>query len=172
MKLLVKDFSLDEIINYVYSSKELKDKFDKYVLDCNDDFIAELVDYIRGSANYSIGFYNRNYIDVKNHADFLLRMEKLANNFVISDKCYKLIDHAENLGSDNNLFNFIVDKLADAFLNYLNDFCEYVENISFDIFKGEITNEIRDYMDRYVLNDYLSNVYVNCENELVEIKKL
>jgi hypothetical protein len=81
MKKLV-SLSNKEILNHVMSSKTLREKFDEYINRCEMDWIGEKLGCFsfRG-ADWSIGAYNHNYLNVKECDEFVASVEKSISYF-------------------------------------------------------------------------------------------
>ena len=67
-----------ELIAKIYESNKLTDNFKKFILDSEGDMLNDMIDYIHGTADYEIGYYNKNYINVTNPYNFIDGIEKFA----------------------------------------------------------------------------------------------
>lgn len=76
------DMEIDEVINVINDSKELRDMLDQYIQETEYDWLDELLRcFDRGAVDYSIGFFDRNYFTVKDSDLFLKGVRKSHDNY-------------------------------------------------------------------------------------------
>ena len=83
--------SIEILKNIYYNDSDFSESVEDYLIENKMFYISELLNSLEGTEDYSIGFYNRNYIDIKEDVRSLI-------NFI--DSC---IEFTENYGVfDNN----------------------------------------------------------------------
>ena len=135
----------------------------KLAQDVEDDFIesemyyiSEIMDEIRGACyDWSIGFYNHNYINIKDGGVFLDGLENIQKKFgLLSDKDAEILTRALEL--NNRLYWFDADnKQYENLENKVNSLIKELE----EIFIKNI-NLITD-VDADVLEDFFINYYID-----------
>ena len=159
-----------ELIAKIYESNKLTDNFKKFILDSEGNMLNDMIDYIHGTADYEIGFYNKNYINVTNPYNFIDGIEKLSQDMGVSDQTLSLIHSAQKL-RHNNLFEHTVKKVADSLLNELNDFCSRVEKVCYKIYTKVIDDDVLYYIDWFVENENLDGIYIDNNGQIMSLQK-
>lgn len=172
MKKLV-TLSHAEILPYILNSKELSEKFDERICDCEMSYLEEKMNcFVNGSVKYSYGVYNdNNYFRVVDNSEFLNGVEKCIDMYGASlvvenkfEQCKKLVN--------TNLFDYHIKELGRLFFKeeILKDI-EYLEDISYKITNKEYDNQL--LIDRVEdFTDEIEDVFINSENKLCEMKYL
>ena len=137
----------------------------KLAQDVEDDFIEsemyyinDIMDEIRGACyDWSIGFYNRNYINIKDGGAFLDGLENIQNKFaLLSEKDAEILKQAQEL--NNRLYWFDTDNKQYVNLeNKVNSLIEelkgiFIKNINL------ITDVDADALEDYFINCYIDNI--------------
>lgn len=66
-----KELTIEQLTEIVNRSKKLRDELDEYIQDCEMCWISEKLSVLKPSLkDWSIGFFNQNYITVKDWHDF------------------------------------------------------------------------------------------------------
>lgn len=153
-----KDLSLAELEQIVNHSKALRDKLDDYIQDCEFDFLSDKLNRIKDSLkDWSIGFFNQNFIKVDSYDSFLDCVIDCTERFGCSDRMEKLIPTCKKLRG-SNLFEYHVKQLEVMFMeDEIKPICDYVEDASYELYCGEIDEKSRDYLEGFqdLLDDYL-----------------
>lgn len=172
MKKLV-SLSHAEILPYILNSKELSEKFDERICDCEMSYLEEKMNcFVNGCVKYSYGVYNdNNYFRVVDNSEFLNGIEKCIDMYGASlvvenkfEQCKKLVN--------TNLFDYHIKELGRLFFKeeILKDI-EYLEDISYKITNKEYDNQLLiDRVDDFT--DEIEDVFINSENKLCTMKYL
>ena len=149
--------SIEILKNIYYNDSDFSESVENYLIECEMSYIRELLNSLEGTEDYSIGFYNRNYIDIKEDVRSLI-------NFI--DSCIEL---SENYGAFDNK-NTDLLKVLENKLNTLY-FMDY-NNSNYDLLYDWILNKaifIKDELlsyfnsmtdiDTYNIDEFLNEVY-------------
>ena len=187
----------DILINLIKNNDELKNEVEDYLIESEMFYIREILDELKGISNYSIGFYNYNFIeicrDLRDNINFIDSCIEISNNYGVfnidEDKWIKeLYEKANNLycmdyedENYDNLENEVeleIDELRDLLVSKFNDMTNIynydIENYLTDIYIDKlIDNNIVYYYDdnNYELkteNEYIDNIKVFYSNGNVE----
>ena len=149
--------SIEILKNIYYNDSDFSESVENYLIEDRMFYIRELLNSLEGTEDYSIGFYNRNYIDIKEDVRSLI-------NFI--DSCIEL---SENYGAFDNK-NTDLLKVLENKLNTLY-FMDY-NNSNYDLLYDWILNKaifIKDELlsyfnsmtdiDTYNIDEFLNEVY-------------
>lgn len=166
MKKLV-SLSNKEILNYVMSSKELREKFDKYISDCEMSWIGEKTDCFRGNAaNWSLGVFSYNYFEVNNCDKFVDGVEQSLSCFGGTEQLEKLLKQCKRLWG-TNLYEYMVGKLCDMYYEQeLKPIIDWLEKASMYIYDEEANNDLLSYLDCFA-DCCLRDIWINDKNQMV-----
>ena len=130
------------------------------------DFISDIIDPIRGALyDWSIGFYNHNYINIQCGSNFLEGLEEIQNNFgLFSDDDEQILKKAIELNKklyfmdcDNkqyenleNKINSMVEYMEESFIDNINCITEVDINELEEFF-------IECYLESIDIEDYYYN---------------
>lgn len=157
VKLL--DLKPDQFLAVVYTSKKLTEELNQHIYDAFNDFDCHemLEPYLKGCRNWSIGLYNQNYIEVSDKDDFLEAVGQHIQALATTDKVIKAYNKCQKLKQANsNLFGYTVEnELRDAVLDEINQTAKYYEDLSYQVYCKETTNE--------QLNDWIDSEIIGCE---------
>lgn len=153
------DMEINEVIDVINDSKELRDMLDQYIQETEMDWLDELLRcFDRGAVDYSIGFFDRNYFTVKDSDLFLKEVRKSHDNYGLTVEGEKLLNRCEKL-QGTNLFGYWCEKLAKQYYkDELESMVDYVEDASYELYCGSVGEKSREYLDCFVDNvigDYL-----------------
>lgn len=166
-KLLSYDYSF--IISKVYESDELKRKFIAFVGESELDFIGDILSDIDG-CEYEFNIFNNNWLFVTNPLDFFNTIKDTIDSFNGSEDMVKDWKRASKL-INSNLFASKVDQLGKSVYEWINELCDHIESIINKIENNTIDGETLMYLETYGDN-FLDNIYLNEQNELLKIEKL
>ena len=187
----------DILINLIKNNDELKNEVEDYLIETEMFYIREILDELKGISNYSIGFYNNNFIeiyrDLRNEINFIDSCIEISNNYGVfnidEDEWIKeLYGKANNLyymdyenQNYNNLENEVeleIDELRDLLVSKFNDMTNIdnydIEGYLIDIYVDKlIYNNIVYYYDdnSYELktkDEYINNIKVFYSNGNIE----
>ena len=187
----------DILINLIKNNDELKNEVEDYLIETEMFYIREILDELKGISNYSIGFYNNNFIeiyrDLRNEINFIDSCIEISNNYGVfnidEDEWIKeLYGKANNLyymdyenQNYNNLENEVeleIDELRDLLVSKFNDMTNIdnydIEGYLIDIYVDKlIDNNIVYYYDdnSYELktkDEYINNIKVFYSNGNIE----
>ena len=153
------DMKINDVINVINDSKELRNMLDEYIQETEIDWLGELLRcFDRRAIDYSIGFFDSNYFTVKDSDLFLDGVRKSHENYGLTIKAEKLLKRCEKL-QGTNLFDYWCDQLAEMYYkDELKSMVDYVEDASFELYQGTVGEKSREYVDCFVDNiigDYL-----------------
>lgn len=153
------DMGIDEVINVINGSKELRDMLDQYIQETECDWLGDLLRcFDRGAVDYSIGFSDRNYFIVKDNYLFLEGVRKSHDSYGLTVEGEKLLNRCEKL-QGTNLFGYWCGKLAEQYYkDELKSMVDYVEDASYELYCGSVGEKSSNYVECFVDNvigDYL-----------------
>ena len=152
-----REASIKILKNIYYNDSNFAVSVENYLIENRIFYIRELLNSLEGTEDYSISFYNRNYIDIKEDIRSLI-------NFI--DSCIEL---NENYG----IFNYENTNLLKVLENKLDTlyFMDY-NNSNYDLLYDWILNkvifvkdELLNYfnsitdIDNYNIEEFLNEVY-------------
>ena len=153
-----KDLSLDELTQIVNRSKKLRDELYEYIQDSEMHWISKKLSCVKSSlANWSVGFYNQNFLRVRDYEVFVDGVEKSIKMYGASEKLEKKFHQVQKL-LHTNLFAHTAEQLKELWLKEeLQSICDYVEDASYELYKGEVGEKSKDYLDGFFsgYKDYL-----------------
>lgn len=162
----------DIALRKVLSSSKLSERFSNYIYDCEMDYISDKIDcFPSNSITYYISAYEPSYIKVIDASDFLDGVQKSAKYFGCSERLDALIKQCYAL-KYKNLFAYMVNKLAKMYFDEeIKPTLDFVERCSYAIHCKDADDCLIDYIECFV-DCHCDNVYINEDNELIEIVKL
>ena len=153
-----KDLSIAELTQIVNRSEKLRDELDNYIQDCEMYWISERLACLKESlSDWSIGFYNQNYIRVRDYHTFLDCVIESKRRYGASDRMEKLISLCDKLRS-SNLFEYYAKKLKTMYLeDELQSICKYVEDCGYELYQGKVGEKCESYLECFfdAYEDYL-----------------
>ena len=146
------EMNLQEIEQIVNRSKELRDQLESYIQECEMDFISDKLFPVKNSlSDWSIGFWDQNYINVKDYHDFVAGVRSSVKSFGCSDRLEKLLSQCEKL-EGTNLFFHQVRLLKTMWLeDEIQSICKYVEDAGFELYLGKVGEKSRDYLEGFIM---------------------
>ena len=149
--------SVEILKNIYHNDGDFSESVENYLIENEMFYIRELLNSLEGIGDYSIGFYNRNYIDIKEDIRSLI-------NFI--DSCIEL---NENYGvfdnKDTDLLKVLENKLNTLyFMDYNNSNYDLLYDWIFNkviFIKDELLsyfNSITD-INTYNIDEFLNEVY-------------
>lgn len=153
------DMGIGEVINVINDSKELRDMLDKYIQETECDWLGDMLRcFDQRAVDYSIGFFDSNYFTVKDSDSFLDGVRKSYKDYGLTTKAEKLLKRCEKL-QGTNLFGYWCNQLAEMYYeDELKSMVDYVEDASYELYKGSVGEKSREYVECFVDNiigDYL-----------------
>lgn len=166
------DINDDIALRKILSSPKLSRRFDEYINDCEMDYIDDKLScFPSGCMDYCIGAYDRNYIKVKDASDFLDGVQKCVKNFVCTERLDALIKQCYALKYKNS-FAYMVGKLSRVFFEEeIKPTIDYIEECGYAIYCSDAKDCLTNHVECFV-DCHCDNVYVDDNNELIEIVKL
>ena len=188
----------DILINLVKNNDELKNEVENNLIETEMFYIREILDELKGISNYSIGFYNYNFIEIYRDLRFIDSCIEISNNYGVfnidEDKwikelykkavdLYYMDSKDENYNNLENEVELKFYELRDLLVSKFNDMTNIynydIEGYLIDIYIDKlIDNNIVYYYDdnNYELkteDEYIDNIKVfysngNIENEISE----
>ena len=169
MKKLIEIENAKDFLSKVYESEKLTNKFHDFIINAEKECIEDTLYYLGNSADYSITIYGTNQLKVKNNFDFLDAVETISDNFGVNDSVQRAINDAKEKRHTES-FNSAVDTLARAFLNYFNYRCTVVEQAAFDVANKEITQFAENYVDWFIDEGDIDDVFINDDGKVVTLQ--
>lgn len=152
------ELTTEQLTNIVQHSAKMRDEFQNYICDTEMCFIGEKLDCVTSSlGNYSIGFYERNFLEVRDYKDFVSGVEDSVHKFGGSDTLTKKLAQCQKL-IGTNLFEYHAEKLKEIYLTEeLLPICEYVEDCCFELYHKEVGEKCKEYLECFFssYDDYL-----------------
>ena len=149
---------VDTLKNILSINNKLAQDVEADFIECEMYYISDIMDEIRGACyDWSIGFYNHNYINIKDGGAFLDGLENIQYKFgLLSDKEAEILAHAQEL--NNRLYWFDSDnKQYDNLENKVNSLIEELEEIFIKNI-NLITDVDADALEDYFINCYMDNI--------------
>lgn len=166
MKKLV-SLSNKEILTYVLSSSELRDRFDKYIYEGEMDYLSDKTSCFKGrAANWQLGTCCHNYFEVKDCDEFVAGVAESIRCFGGTEKLTKLTKQCERLWG-SNLYEHMVDKLCEMYYEQeLKPIINWIEQVSMYIYNEEPHEDLFDYVD-YFAECCLDDIWINDKGEMI-----
>ena len=152
--------SIEILKNIYYNDSNFTVSVENYLIENRIFYIRELLNRLEGTEDYSIGFYNRNYIDIKEDIrsliNFIDSCIELSENYgVFDNKNTDLLKVLENklntlyfMSYDNSnydlLYDWILNKtifIKDELLSYFNSITD-IDNYNIEEFLNEVYYDI------------------------------
>lgn len=148
------DMTTGEVIDVINQSKELLDMLEEAVQECEMNYISDKLGcFERGSIEYSIGFYNDNYFNVKDNDLFVEGVRETCKHFGLTTDTEKMLNMVEKLRG-TNLYDYWCERLAEKYEETeLESVVKMVEDIGYDLSCGKVSEYAADYVDIFVMND-------------------
>ena len=157
-----------DLLLLIYSSKQLREDFDTYLQDTEMYWVSDVLNHFKESLrDWSIGFYNNNYIRVKDCDELKFCYEAESMGKECDDKITKLASKCVKL-YETNLFEYHFKQLKEAVLEWFNSIAKYVEDLSFKIYKKEVDERLFDYVECYRYG--IDHLYITNDNKIVSLK--
>lgn len=178
MKKYLKDIEdSKELLSVILSKKKLSEMLYNRIysseMDCSLD--DKLRCFERGTIEYEIGVYNRNYFrltseDYDTCDDFLCGVEKSISFYDGTDKLKRLAGQCRKL-MQSNLFCSKVKQLCELYYDEeIAPIAKFVEDCSSDIYnKNSESTNLLDYVDLFS-EDYGDAFYIE-DGEVYEVAK-
>lgn len=151
----------DTLKNILSINNKLAQDVEYEFMDCKMVYIYKIMDEIRGACyDWSIGFYNHNYIKIKDGGVFLDGLENIQKKFgLLSDKDAEILAHAQEL--NDRLYWFDCDnKQYENLENKVNSLIKELEEIFIKNI-NLITDVDADALEDYFINCYMDNIDEN-----------
>ena len=150
--------NVDTLKNILSINNKLAQDVEANFIESEMYYINDIMDEIRGAcSNWSIGFYNHNYINIKDGGAFLDGLEQIQNKYcLLSDTDAEILAHAQEL--NNRLYWFDCDnKQYENLENKVNSLIEELEEIFIKNINN-ITDIDADALEDYFINCYIDNI--------------
>lgn len=143
------ELSTSELLNVIEDNETLSNRLYELIEQSAMDWVGEKLEVIRNSLkDWSIGFYNYNFLDVVDYEKFVDSLVEYKGIFGLSDKADKLLSHCLKLRW-SNLFEYYAERLKDLILDE-----EFNSETDIDYNNMEYYTEIyADQFDDYLIND-------------------
>lgn len=178
MKKYLKDIEdSKELLSVILSKKKLSEMLYNRISSSEIDFYLDdkLRCFKRGTIDYEIGVYNRNYFRLTNDDygtcyDFLCGVEDSIASFDGTDKLKRLAGQCRKL-INSNLFCSKVKQLCELYYDEeIEPIVKFVEDCSYDIYcKNSESKNLLDYADLF-WEDYGDAFYIE-DGEVYEVAK-
>lgn len=159
----INDFTFEQQKQLVFANKDLKDKFEYYLQECEMDYLSDKLQCVKNSlSDWCIEFWGHLSMDVKDYYSFCLGVEKSGESYGLSEKCEKLLSKCFKLHlAKSNLFEYYAEKLKGLFLeDEFKPTIDWVEKIGMALYCGNTPDDDIDptfecFIENGYLNDYL-----------------
>lgn len=155
--------SIEILKNIYYNDSDFSGSVENYLIENEMFYVRELLSSLAGIEDYSIGFYNRNYIDIKEDIrsliNFIDSCIELSENYgVFDNKNTDLLKVLENklntlyfMSYDNSNYDLLYDWILNKAIFIKNKLLSYFNSIT------DINN--------YSIEEFLNEVY--CDSMLI-----
>lgn len=146
------ELSTSELLNVIEENDSLSNRLYELIEQSSMYWVGEKLEIIRNSLkDWSIGFYNYNFLDVVDYEKFVDSLVEYKGIFGLSDKADKLLSHCLKLRW-SNLFDYYAERLKDLILD--EEFNSETDINNNDKETMEYYTEIyADQFDDYLIND-------------------
>lgn len=169
----ISELSEKELTKIWEVNEKLRSKVEDDYIESEMFYISEILHCIKNSLkNWSIGFYNQNYIDIKNNYDFLNGLLEIQKDYCFLEDKYtnnirKLIDEYnefycmsyddENYERIEEEIYFKIEKIKEIFLNEINDITNHndEEDLKRYFIEFYMEERIKNMEDYYIDNNYV-----------------
>jgi hypothetical protein len=111
------ELSTKQLLSVIEENQTLQDKLYQLIEDSAMYWVNEKLSCIRDSLkDWSIGFYQYNFIDIADYEMFVNSLVEYEDIFGLSDKCGKLLSQCLKL-QGSNLFEYFAEKLKELILD-------------------------------------------------------
>ena len=152
------ELTIEQLTNVINHSKKLRQELEDYICDTEMAWISEKLDKVRSSLqDWSVGFYQKNYINVDDYEKFVYCVAESIACFGGSDRLTRKLAQCEKL-IGTNLFEHHARELRDIYLKEeLQNICDWVEDCCYEIYHGEVGEKCREYLECFLssYDDYL-----------------
>ena len=144
----------EEIVN---RSKKLRDELDNYIQDTEMYWLEEKLNCVNDSLEkWSVGFFNQNFIRVRDYESFVDGVEESVKCYGSSERLEKKLQQCKKLRG-TNLFEYESEKLKELyFKEELQVICDYTEDACYELYCGKVGEKCRSYLEPFFDN------YVDC----------
>ena len=143
------ELSTSELLNVIEDNETLSNRLYELIEQSSMDWVSEKLEILSNSLkDWSIGFYNYNFLDVVDYEKFVDSLVEYKGIFGQSDRADKLLSHCLKLRW-SNLFDYYAEMLKDLILDE-----EFNSETDIDYNNMEYYTEIyADQFDDYLIND-------------------
>lgn len=168
-KTFLKDLSVSQLDWLLKNNNDFSNMVEKDYIESVMFWIGEEMDTFKDTlSNWEIGFYNQNFIRIKDDLGFIYAYEVFSKWYGVSDETQKLLDEAlqvakayENTEEENTIEKVeeYAEKLRIELLNYFNGCTEIEDDYLKEQLSIMLDNE--QFEDYYILGDDLSKIYID-----------
>lgn len=143
------ELSTSELLSVIEDNETLQNRLYELIEDSSMYWVGEKLEILSNSLkDWSIGFYNYNFLDVVDYEKFVDSLVEYKGIFGLSDRADKLLSHCLKLRW-SNLFDYYAERLKDLILDE-----EFNSETDIDYNNMEYYTEIyADQFDDYLIND-------------------
>lgn len=157
----LKTYETKEALALVLGHRELRDKFQNYVWECEHDYMSDKLScFERGAIDYEFGTCYPSWIHVRNDWDALLGVEKSVNYFGATTKVERLARQTRRLYG-SNLFSYMVEKLVQTWFEAeILEVIKYVEDVGYALYcedAEEVEKLAWSHFECFIENGYLDD---------------
>lgn len=149
------EMNLQELEQIINRSKKMREKFESYIMDCEMDYISDKLSCVTSSLkDWTVGFWERNYITVDDYSDFVAGVRNSSKRFGCSDRLESLLSHCEKLDG-TNLFKHYAVRLKNMwFEDEIQSIVKFVEDAGMELYgkSGAVGEKTRDYVECFFYN--------------------
>lgn len=154
------DMTIDEVINVINQSEELRDMFDQKMRESARDYILDNLACFDGkSVSYSISACELSYFRVKDTYSFFEGVEKARDVFRLVGKTGKLFNRCKKLRG-TNLFDYWAKRLCESYYEtQFKNITDFIQDACFELHQGSVGEKSKVYVVYFfygtVIADYL-----------------
>jgi len=168
-KTFLKDLSVSQLDWLLKNNNDFSNMVEEDYIESVMFWIGEEMNTFKDTlSNWEIGFYNQNFIRIKDDLGFIYAYEVFSKWYGVSDETQKLLDEAlqvakayENTEEENTIGKVeeYAEKLRIELLNYFNGCTEIEDDYLKEQLSIMLDNE--QFEDYYILGDDLSKIYID-----------
>ena len=178
-KTFLKDLEVSQLDWLLKNNREFNNMVEEDYIESVMFWIGEQMNTFKDTlSDWEIGFYNQNFIKIKDSLGFIYAYEDFAKWYGVSDETQKLLDEALDFINNNDI-DFEIStmeelnareelqekaedyakKLRIELLNYFNGCTEIEDDYLKEQLSIMLDNE--QFEDYYILDDDLSTIYID-----------
>ena len=176
MKTRITELNMEAQKQLFRNNEFLQEKTSEFYQEMTMFWVSDYLDIFKHNlSDWSIGFFQRNYIKVKDESRFIHDMKTFVDTFGMSESNTELVNkYIKRLGEielmENDLeyddLDLVYYEISDMFIKLKNilikhfdELCDYSMYDLESYFLDDISNNAETYEDYYIIDDELTVIY-------------